>query len=70
MIPPHKGADTLLWLATSRPGHDWKPGGYYVKRRAGRTSPQANDAQLARELWIRSEAAIEGRSLDSSPASS
>lgn len=54
MITPEKGADTLVWLATTR---DWKPGCYYVKRKRARTSSVATDPELARELWERSHAA-------------
>ena len=57
MIAPEKGADTLLWLATS---NDWTPGGYYVKRKPARMSRAAADADLARELWDRSKTAIGG----------
>lgn len=55
MIGPEKGADTLVWLATS---DDWKPGGYYVKRKPARTSAAASDPTLAGELWDRSERAV------------
>ncbi|MFN2240574.1 MAG: short-chain dehydrogenase, partial [Thermoanaerobaculia bacterium] len=58
MISPEKGADTLIWLATSNPDSDWIPGAFYVKRKRASTSPQAADAELARELWDRSEAAV------------
>jgi NAD(P)-dependent dehydrogenase (short-subunit alcohol dehydrogenase family) len=55
MISPEKGADTLVWLATTR---DWTPGEFYIKRKRSRTSPQASDANLARELWDWSERAV------------
>ncbi len=32
MRTPEQGADTLVWLATTVPGVDWQPGGYYVER--------------------------------------
>jgi len=51
LISPVKGADTLVWLATSEPGRDWQPGGYYVKRKIKEPSKQAQDAKLARDLW-------------------
>ncbi|HEY0787830.1 MAG TPA: SDR family NAD(P)-dependent oxidoreductase [Thermoanaerobaculia bacterium] len=59
MIPPEKGADTLVWLATTRGGSDWTPGGFYVKRKRASTSAQAADAALARALWERSASAVE-----------
>lgn len=51
MISPEKGADTLVWLATTTPGADWKPGEYYVKRRPGARTKEAGDPSLARRLW-------------------
>lgn len=48
---PAKGADTLVWLATT---DGWQPGEYYKDRRVARRSKQANDAELARGLWERS----------------
>ena len=48
MITPGKGADTLIWLATT---NDWIPGAFYVRRKRAKTSAQASDASLARELW-------------------
>jgi NAD(P)-dependent dehydrogenase (short-subunit alcohol dehydrogenase family) len=53
LIPPEKGADTLLWLATTQPGVDWVPGEYYYKRQVGRVNAQAAAAGLARNLWDR-----------------
>jgi len=58
MIAPAKGADTLVWLATSMPERDWTPGGYYVKRKPAAKSQQASDAALSRELWDWSERAV------------
>lgn len=58
MISPEKGADTLVWLATSTPGHDWAPAAFYVKRKRRTTSRQAGDAALARKLWDFSERAV------------
>ncbi|PVU84286.1 short-chain dehydrogenase (plasmid) [Cellulomonas sp. WB94] len=58
LISPEKGADTLVWLATSEPGADWVSGEYYVKRKVAKANPQAYDADLARELWDRSAAMV------------
>ncbi|MFJ1746695.1 SDR family NAD(P)-dependent oxidoreductase [Streptomyces sp. NPDC088116] len=56
LITPEKGAEQLVWLAEGRPGTDWVSGTYYEKRKpAKRNNPQALDADLARELWDRSE---------------
>ncbi|MEA2569367.1 MAG: hypothetical protein QOI24_1368 [Acidobacteriota bacterium] len=57
MVSPEKGADTLVWLATTEPNRDWIPGRYYVKRRETPVSSQASDPELARELWEWSERA-------------
>ena len=51
MISPEKGADTLLWLATTQPGKDWTPGEFYQKRRIGNRTPPARDQELAKRLW-------------------
>ncbi|WP_067650531.1 SDR family NAD(P)-dependent oxidoreductase [Nocardia harenae] len=56
LISPEKGADTLNWLIAEQPGAVWEPGKYYVKRKPAKTSPQADDAQLAAQLWERSAA--------------
>nr|WSZ95642.1 SDR family NAD(P)-dependent oxidoreductase [Streptomyces sp. NBC_00857] len=56
LITPEKGAEQLVWLAEGRPGTDWISGTYYEKRKpAKRNNPQALDADLARQLWERSE---------------
>ncbi|MFC5930018.1 SDR family NAD(P)-dependent oxidoreductase [Cryobacterium melibiosiphilum] len=51
---PEQGADTLVWLATTKPGVDWVSGEYYDKRTVAKANKQADDAGLARELWERS----------------
>jgi NAD(P)-dependent dehydrogenase (short-subunit alcohol dehydrogenase family) len=48
MISPEKGADTLVWLATTR---DWTPGAFYIRRKRARTKPEATDVEIARRLW-------------------
>jgi NAD(P)-dependent dehydrogenase (short-subunit alcohol dehydrogenase family) len=48
MLPPEKGADTLVWLGTAS---DWLPGEYYVKRKPAKKSGAARDGRLARRLW-------------------
>jgi NAD(P)-dependent dehydrogenase (short-subunit alcohol dehydrogenase family) len=58
LLTPEKGADTLVWLATN---DDWTAGAYYIKRKRARTSRQASDPDLARQLWDRSEAAVAGQ---------
>jgi NAD(P)-dependent dehydrogenase (short-subunit alcohol dehydrogenase family) len=61
LLSPKKGADTLEWLATTRPGSDWTSGEYYCKRKIARASKQANDPQVAINLWERSVAMIAKR---------
>jgi NAD(P)-dependent dehydrogenase (short-subunit alcohol dehydrogenase family) len=51
LISPVKGADTLVWLATSEPGKDWQPGEYYQNRKVKQPSKLAQDAKLANDLW-------------------
>jgi NAD(P)-dependent dehydrogenase (short-subunit alcohol dehydrogenase family) len=63
LISPERGADTLAWLVEGVPGRDWAPGGYFYKRKPGRTNPQVYPAAAA-NLWEASE-----RLLDRSPSS-
>jgi len=59
MSSPEKAAGQLVWLAETTPGIDWESGVYYEKRKpARRTSKQADDEGLARQLWDRSEALL------------
>lgn len=58
MISSEKGADTLVWLATTTPGQDWTPGAYYIRRKPAPTNAQAADPRLAKELWEWSERAV------------
>ena len=51
VITPQQGADTLLWLATTKPGKDWQPGGYYASRKPAAMTRKARDPQLAHDLW-------------------
>ena len=54
MRSPERGADTLVWLSASRPGTDWRSGGYFADRKPATAPPAADDENLARELWDRS----------------
>ncbi|WP_130177938.1 SDR family NAD(P)-dependent oxidoreductase [Cryobacterium sp. SO1] len=54
LITPEKGADTLVWLATTAAGVDWQSGEFYEKRLVHSTNRQAADAGLATALWERS----------------
>jgi NAD(P)-dependent dehydrogenase (short-subunit alcohol dehydrogenase family) len=58
LLTPEKGADTLVWLATARPGFAWKRGEYFVKRKVARPNRQAFNSLLARQLWEKSEALV------------
>jgi NAD(P)-dependent dehydrogenase (short-subunit alcohol dehydrogenase family) len=51
LIDPSKGADTMVWLATTDPGRDWQSGEYYHKRKVARASKQSYDSKLANDLW-------------------
>lgn len=61
LLSPEQGADTLVWLATAKPGQDWVSGAYYAKRALAKANKQAYDADLARELWDRSAEMVRGR---------
>jgi NAD(P)-dependent dehydrogenase (short-subunit alcohol dehydrogenase family) len=54
MRSPDRGAETLVWLATSAPGRDWESGGYFADRKPAAANPAAGDQNLAAELWSRS----------------
>lgn len=55
LISPEKGADTLVWLASTSPFKDWQPGQYYYKRRVAKTNKMAYDLALASSLWDQSQ---------------
>ncbi|MFC8302823.1 SDR family NAD(P)-dependent oxidoreductase [Specibacter sp. NPDC057265] len=58
MLTPTQGAETLVWLASTEPGVVWTPGEYYVKRKQAKISATAQETDLARQLWERSEAMV------------
>lgn len=53
-LSPEKGADTLVWLASSADAPR-EGGGYYDKRKPGRLAPFAGDDAAAARLWAVSE---------------
>ncbi|AXI83773.1 SDR family NAD(P)-dependent oxidoreductase [Xylella taiwanensis] len=53
-ISPEKGADSLIWLATSKEALALQ-GEYVSKRRPIKPSQQALDTKLASDLWVLSE---------------
>ena len=53
-----QGAEQLIWLASSRPDIDWRPGEYYSKHKIAKANRAAYDPDLARELWDRTLAKI------------
>ena len=54
MLPPERGADTIVYLASSPDVAD-QTGGYYVKRQRREPSAAARDEAAARQLWEVSE---------------
>lgn len=55
LISPSKGADTLIWLASTTPGVDWKSGEYFAKRKISKhILPAAVNDEYARKLWDQS----------------
>ncbi|OBF50347.1 short-chain dehydrogenase [Mycobacterium sp. 852002-53434_SCH5985345] len=55
---PDRGADQLVWLASSTPGVDWASGEYYARGKVARANRAADDPVLARELWDRALAKV------------
>jgi NAD(P)-dependent dehydrogenase (short-subunit alcohol dehydrogenase family) len=56
LTTPDKGAARLVSLAEGQPGTDWISGTYYEKGKPSkRINPQALDAEVAFQLWERSE---------------
>ena len=54
MLSPERGADTIVYLASS-PEVAGQTGGYYVKRQRREPSAAARDDTAARQLWELSE---------------
>lgn len=54
-----KGAEQLVWLASSSAGVDWKSGEYYAKHRIAKANRHAYNPELARALWDRSLAVVD-----------
>lgn len=54
LIPPEKGADTVVYLASSREVEGIS-GKYFIRRKTAEPNPVANDAALAQRLWEVSE---------------
>jgi retinol dehydrogenase-12 len=54
LLSPERGADTIVYLASS-PEVAGQTGGYYVKRRRREPSAAARDDESARRLWEISE---------------
>jgi NAD(P)-dependent dehydrogenase (short-subunit alcohol dehydrogenase family) len=54
---PAKGAETLVWLATTD-ASGITPGGYYMDRKERSPSPRAADPDLAARLWEASLRAV------------
>ena len=54
MASPERGADTIVYLASS-PDVAGQTGGHYIKRQRREPSAAARDNTVARELWELSE---------------
>ena len=63
---PEKGAETLVWLATSSDVED-VTGGYFVDKRLAKPSAAAQDAVTARHLWEVSERQVAGAQSSAGP---
>lgn len=53
-----KGAEPLVWLATTQPETDWKSGEYYDKLKLGQVNKQALDDAFVSNFWNASEELI------------
>ncbi len=51
---PERGAETLVWLATTEPSTSWGSGGYFADCRPARANRRVEDPELGRGLWERS----------------
>lgn len=51
---PERGAETLVWLATTDPSTTWGSGGYFFNSRPAHANRLVEDAGLRRGLWERS----------------
>ena len=54
MRSPERGADTIVWLATTTPGKDWPTGGHFANRKPATPGRLADDMHLAERLWDQS----------------
>ncbi|HEV8594702.1 MAG TPA: SDR family oxidoreductase, partial [Thermoplasmata archaeon] len=63
LIPPAKGADTVVYLASS-PDVEGVTGGYFIRRKPAEPNPIAKDAEVARRLWEVSESLTGLRTAD------
>jgi len=53
-VPPERGAETQIWLATS-PAVEGLSGRYFARKRERQSSRASYDTQAARRLWEVSE---------------
>lgn len=51
LTSPQKGAEPLIWLATSTPSIDWEAGAYYDKLKLGKVNAIADDPEISARLW-------------------
>jgi hypothetical protein len=57
MRTPEKGADTIIWLASS-PEVEGITGRYFIDRQDRQSNPESYDAAVAARLWEVSERMI------------
>jgi NAD(P)-dependent dehydrogenase (short-subunit alcohol dehydrogenase family) len=58
MLSPERGAENSLFVATS-PTIEGVSGAYFVKKRAARTNPLADDRAIAARLWEESQKLVD-----------
>jgi NAD(P)-dependent dehydrogenase (short-subunit alcohol dehydrogenase family) len=57
---PDQGCDQLVWLASTRGGHDWQSSEYYVKRRVAKAHRLVGEPAETQALWDRTAALLAG----------
>lgn len=59
LVTPKTGADTMVWLASSKPTDKIKSGGHYYRRALTSYNKLADDQKVAQNLWTQSSEMIE-----------
>ncbi|MBS1696360.1 MAG: SDR family NAD(P)-dependent oxidoreductase [Actinobacteria bacterium] len=60
LVSPEDGATGLATLAQDQEGRSWHSGNFYAKGKLATSAAQADDIDLARDLWDHSQALLDG----------